>query len=174
MSFPGGSDCEKSACNEGNLDLISGSGRSPGGGNGNPLQYSPRKIPWTEEPGGLHSRSHKESDTTEQACTHLWWSTASWLWRASVAVAPQALEIRSVVVVQTSLAAPGHVGSSQIRDRTHVSCSDMRILYHWATREATTHAFKILEDKMFLSWRLQSAKLSNVSGNKDIFDMQSI
>ena len=28
------------------------------------------------------------------------------------------------------LAAPGHVGSSQIRDRTHVSCSDRRILYH--------------------------------------------
>ena len=43
---------------------------------------------------------------------------------------PQALEIRSVVVVQTNLAAPGHVGSSQIRDRTHVSCSDGRILYH--------------------------------------------
>ena len=24
------------------------------------------KIPWTEEPGGLQSRSHCESDTTEQ------------------------------------------------------------------------------------------------------------
>ena len=45
-----------------------------------------RKIPWTEEPGGLHSRGHKESDMTEQACTHLWWGTASRLWRASVVV----------------------------------------------------------------------------------------
>ena len=31
-------------------DLIPGSGRSPGGGHGNPLQYS-----CLEEPGGLHS-----------------------------------------------------------------------------------------------------------------------
>ena len=29
-----------SACNAGDLDSIPGSGRSPGGGNGNPLQYS--------------------------------------------------------------------------------------------------------------------------------------
>ena len=28
-------------------------GRSPGGGHGNPLQYSCLGIPWTEEPGGL-------------------------------------------------------------------------------------------------------------------------
>ena len=34
---------------------IPGSGRSPGGGNGNPLQYSSWRIPWTEEPGGLQS-----------------------------------------------------------------------------------------------------------------------
>ena len=34
---------------------IPGSGRPPGGGHGNPLQYLAWKIPWTEEPGGLHS-----------------------------------------------------------------------------------------------------------------------
>ena len=28
------------------------------------------KISWTEEPGGLQSRSHKESDTDERAHTH--------------------------------------------------------------------------------------------------------
>ena len=28
------------------------------------------EIPWTEEPGGLQSRGHKESDTTEQVRTH--------------------------------------------------------------------------------------------------------
>ena len=33
-------------------DLIPGSGRSPGRGHGNPLQYSWR-ISWTEEPGEL-------------------------------------------------------------------------------------------------------------------------
>ena len=38
------------------LGLIPGLGRSPGGGNGTPLQCSClEKIPWTEEPGGLHS-----------------------------------------------------------------------------------------------------------------------
>ena len=34
---------------------IPGSGRLLGGGNGNPLQYFPWEIPWTEEPGGLQS-----------------------------------------------------------------------------------------------------------------------
>ena len=37
------------------LGLIPGLGRSPGGGNGNPLQYSCQEIPWTEEPGELQS-----------------------------------------------------------------------------------------------------------------------
>ena len=40
MGFPGGSDSKASACNAGDLDLIPGSGKSPGEGNGNPLQYS--------------------------------------------------------------------------------------------------------------------------------------
>ena len=38
--FPGGSDRKESACNEGDPGSIPGSGRSPGEGNGNPLQYS--------------------------------------------------------------------------------------------------------------------------------------
>ena len=40
MAFPGGSDGKESACNAGDLGLIPGLGRSPGGGNGHPLQYS--------------------------------------------------------------------------------------------------------------------------------------
>ena len=38
--FPGGWDGKELACNLGDLDLISGLGRSPGGGNSNPLQDS--------------------------------------------------------------------------------------------------------------------------------------
>ena len=34
---------------------IPGFGRSPGGGNGNHSSIPARKIPWTEEPGGLQS-----------------------------------------------------------------------------------------------------------------------
>ena len=40
MGFPGGSEVKVSACSEGDLGSIPGSGRSPGEGNGNPLQYS--------------------------------------------------------------------------------------------------------------------------------------
>ena len=35
-----GSNGKESACNAGDSDLIPGLGRSPGGGNGYPLQYS--------------------------------------------------------------------------------------------------------------------------------------
>ena len=37
----------------GDIGSIPGLGRSPGEGNGNPLQYSCWEIPWTEEPGRL-------------------------------------------------------------------------------------------------------------------------
>ena len=40
MGFPGGSDSKVSACNAGDPGSIPESGRSPGEGNGNPLQYS--------------------------------------------------------------------------------------------------------------------------------------
>ena len=39
MGFPGGFVSKKFEWNAGDLDLISGSGRSPGEGNGNLLQY---------------------------------------------------------------------------------------------------------------------------------------
>ena len=54
-------------------DVVSvpGSERSPGEGNGNPVQYLAWEIPWTEEPGGLHSPWRcKELDMTEQLGTH--------------------------------------------------------------------------------------------------------
>ena len=40
FGFPAGLDCKESACNAGDPGLIPGSGRSPGEGHGNPLQYS--------------------------------------------------------------------------------------------------------------------------------------
>jgi len=40
MDFPDGSDGKESTCNAGDLGLIPGLGRSPGGGKGYPLQYS--------------------------------------------------------------------------------------------------------------------------------------
>ena len=58
-----GSDSKESACDAGDVGSIPGSGRSPGGGNSNPLQYSCQRIPWAEEPGSPWG--HKESDTNE-------------------------------------------------------------------------------------------------------------
>ena len=40
LGFPGGSEVKASACNAGDLGSIPGLERSPGKGNGNPLQYS--------------------------------------------------------------------------------------------------------------------------------------
>ena len=64
--FSGGSDGKKSAYNAGDPSSIPGLGRSSGEENDNPLQYLAWENPWTEEPGGLQSMSHKKSDTTEQ------------------------------------------------------------------------------------------------------------
>ena len=66
MDFPGGSDGKESACNMGDPGLIPGLGRSPGEGNGNPLQY-----PSLENPMDIRSLvgyspwGRKELDTTE-------------------------------------------------------------------------------------------------------------
>ena len=43
------------AGDEGDVGLIPGLGRSPGGENGNPLRIFAWKIQWTEEPGRLQS-----------------------------------------------------------------------------------------------------------------------
>ena len=39
MGFPGGSEVKNLPANEGDMGWITGSGRSPREGNGNPLQY---------------------------------------------------------------------------------------------------------------------------------------
>ena len=45
VGFLGGSDGKESACNTGEASSIPGWGRSPGGGNGTPLQYSCQENP---------------------------------------------------------------------------------------------------------------------------------
>ena len=53
-NFPSGSDGEESACNAGDPGSIPESGRPPGEGNGDPLQYSCLENPMDRgEPGGL-------------------------------------------------------------------------------------------------------------------------
>ena len=55
MAFPGGSDGKDSACKAGDSGSTPGLGRSPGDGNGYPLQYSCLKNHMDEEPDGLQS-----------------------------------------------------------------------------------------------------------------------
>ena len=61
--FPGGSDGKASVCNAGDPGSIPGLGRSPGEGNGNPLQYSCLENPtdrgawWTTVHGVAESRT---------------------------------------------------------------------------------------------------------------------
>ena len=59
-----GSVVKNSSVNAGDSGLIPGLERSPGEGNGNPLQYSYLGNPWTEEPGRLQSTRSQESDLT--------------------------------------------------------------------------------------------------------------
>ena len=49
------------------VGLIPGSGRSPGGGQGNPLQYSCPENPMERRAWGASSKGHTELDTTEAA-----------------------------------------------------------------------------------------------------------
>ena len=68
LHFPGGASDKEPACHCRRLrDAGSspGSGRYPGRGHHDPLQYSRLENPWTEEPGGLQSMGRKESEMTE-------------------------------------------------------------------------------------------------------------
>ena len=60
------SDSQESTCNAGDPGSIPGSGRSPGEGNGNPLQFQGQRSLVGYSPRGC-----KESDTTEQLIYHI-------------------------------------------------------------------------------------------------------
>ena len=70
FGFPGGSEVKASACNAGDLGSIPGSGRSPGEGNGNPLQYSCLENPMDGGAWGLQS-------TGSQRIGHDWATSLS-------------------------------------------------------------------------------------------------
>ena len=71
QGFPSSSDGKESACNAGDLGLIPGLGRFPGGGHGNPLQYSCLENPHGQRSlAGYSSWGHKEPDTTGRLSTH--------------------------------------------------------------------------------------------------------
>ena len=65
--FPGDSDGKESACDAGDLGSVPGLGRSPGGGHGNPLQYTCMENPmdrgaWRARVHGLTKSQMRLSD----------------------------------------------------------------------------------------------------------------
>ena len=63
--FPGGSNSKEFSCNAGDLCSIPGSGRSPGGGHGNPLQYSCLENPMDRGTWWVAVHRVTELDMTE-------------------------------------------------------------------------------------------------------------
>ena len=71
--FPGGSDGKESACSIGDLGSIPGSGRSPGEGNGNPLQYSCLENSFFHDMQGIQKEYHGKNVNSIYAytCKHI-------------------------------------------------------------------------------------------------------
>ena len=63
MGFPGGSEVKVSACNTGDPRSIPGSGRTPGEGNGNPLQSLPGKSNGQKSLAGCTDHGVTKSQT---------------------------------------------------------------------------------------------------------------
>ena len=94
MGFPGGSDSKESVCNAGDLDSIPGLGRSPGGGHGNPLQYSCLENPHGQRSlEGYSPWGCTESDTTERLSIHTHMGTEKGVKHRKFAVRPFWLQI---------------------------------------------------------------------------------
>ena len=71
MGFSGDSVGKESVYNSGHLGSIPGLGRSPGGGHGNPLQYSCLQNPHGQRNlAGYSPWGDKESDTTGPLIVH--------------------------------------------------------------------------------------------------------
>ena len=100
--------------------LLSGSGRSSGGGNGNTSSILTWRITWAEEPGRLRPWGCKDQ-TRLSACTHLFGCLGSWLWLAG-SFWPSLMHVGSVAVVCEPLDAA--VGSSSLaRVQTQAPCT---------------------------------------------------
>ena len=70
MGSPGGSDGKESACSAGDLGPITGLGRSPGGGHGNPPPFSYKENPMDRETWWTTVHGVAESDTPKHNTQH--------------------------------------------------------------------------------------------------------
>ena len=146
MGFPGGARGNDPPANAGDLrdvGSIPESRRSPGGGYGNPLQYSCLESPLDR--GAWQAMVYRVT----QSQTQLKQLSSSSSMLVSVAKLCQTLcnpmdcslpgsSVHGIFQARILewVAISSSRGSSQLRDQTHVSCIGRQILYHWATWEA--------------------------------------
>ena len=83
MDFPGSSAVKNLPANAGIAGSISGSGRSPGEGNGNPLQYSCLGNPMDRGAWWPTVHGVAESDRTWQLNNNTTWSVVVWIYETS-------------------------------------------------------------------------------------------
>ena len=81
--FPCGSSGKESTHNAGDLGSIPRLGKSPGEGNGNPLQYPCLEKP-TEEPGGLQSMGSQRVVHDWRSVLGVDWKDSCWSWNSSI------------------------------------------------------------------------------------------
>ena len=99
--FPGDSVLKNRPANAGdagNMGSMPGSGRSPGGGNGNPLQYSCLKNPHGQRSlVGYSPWGHKGSDTTEHTYTAI---QCAFIYKTIKALVKTSSMLQSFLLVQ--------------------------------------------------------------------------
>ena len=79
-SFPGGSVSKDTAWNAGDLDSMPGLGTSPGEGTATHSSILAWEIPWTKEPGWLHTVHGVARVGHDWATTPHHWKDWCWIW----------------------------------------------------------------------------------------------
>ena len=135
--FPGASVVKTPPANVEDAGSIPGSGRPPGGGNGNPLQYSYLENPMDREAWKATVYGAAKSQT---------WLSDKVDWKVKVKVAqlyptlcdPMDYTIHGILQARILewVAFPFSRGSSQPRDQNQVSRIAGGFFTSWATREA--------------------------------------
>ena len=135
QSFPDGSDGKESSCNAGDLSSTPGLGRSPGEGNGYPLQYSclensmDRGIWWATVHGLTKSPTKLKRLTP---------SLSKWKLKSLSLCSPTDYTVHEILQARTLewVAFPFSRESSQSRDWSQVSHIPGGFFTTWVTGEA--------------------------------------
>ena len=127
-SFPGGSDSKESACNVGDPVSIPRSGRSPGEGNGNPLQYSCLENPMDR--GAWQAAVHGVSKS---------WDTIEWL-TLEKAMAPHFSTLAWKILWMEEPGGLQSMGSLRVR-HDWVTSRSLFTFMHWRRKWQPTPVF---------------------------------